>query len=75
LGIKIGKSLTWGMHMEALIDKLNKSCFAVRSLKSVLSLDTLKMVYFSYVHSIITYGTIFWGNSTYSINYLECRKE
>jgi hypothetical protein len=25
LGIKIDKSLTWGMHIEALIAKLNKS--------------------------------------------------
>jgi hypothetical protein len=24
------------------------------------------MVYFSYVHSLLTYGIIFWGNSTHS---------
>jgi hypothetical protein len=59
LGIKINKSLTWGMHIEALIDKLNKSCFAIQSLKSILSLDTLKIMYFSFVHSIMTYGIIF----------------
>jgi hypothetical protein len=63
----LDKSLTWGMHIEALIDKLNKSCFAIQSLKSILPLDTLKIMYFSYVHSIITYGIIFWSNSPYSI--------
>jgi hypothetical protein len=28
LGIKIDKSLTLGMHIETLIGKLNRSCFA-----------------------------------------------
>jgi hypothetical protein len=31
-----------------------------------LSLEALKMVYFSTVHSIISYGIIFWGISSYS---------
>jgi hypothetical protein len=62
------------MHIEALIDKLNKSCFAILSLKSILSLDTLKMMYFSYVHSIITYGIIFWDNSPYSIKIFRMQK-
>jgi hypothetical protein len=74
LGIKIDKFLTWGMHIEVLINKLNKSCFAIRSLKSILSLDTLKMMYFSYVHSIITYGIIFWGNSPYIIKIFRMQK-
>jgi hypothetical protein len=25
------------------------------------------MIYFSYVHSILEYGIIFWGNSTNSV--------
>ena len=29
-------------------------------------LNTLKMVYHSYSHSVIHYGIIFWGNSSYS---------
>jgi len=28
--------------------------------------STLKMIYYSYIHSIITYGIIFWGNSPHS---------
>jgi hypothetical protein len=26
--------------------------------------ETLKLVYFAYFHSIMSYGIIFWGNST-----------
>jgi hypothetical protein len=38
----------------------------IRSVKPFLSQESLKMVYYSYFHSIITYGLIFWGNSYYS---------
>jgi hypothetical protein len=32
----------------------------------VLKTDTLKLVYFAYFHSIMSYGVIFWENSTNS---------
>jgi hypothetical protein len=56
LGLKIDNFLTWKDYIDVLIDKLNRSCFAIRSVKSILSLETLKMVYYSYVHSILNYG-------------------
>ena len=28
-----------------------------------LPMDTLRMIYFSYTHSVLSYGIIFWGNS------------
>ena len=31
-----------------------------------MSLDVLRSTYFSYVHSVISYGIIFWGNSSQS---------
>jgi len=49
-----------------MIPKLNKAAYIIRSLKPLLSFETLKMVYFSIVHSIISYGIIFWGVSTHS---------
>jgi hypothetical protein len=29
----------------------------------VLDIDTLKLVYFAYVQSVVKYGFVFWGNS------------
>jgi hypothetical protein len=46
--------------------KLNLTCFVIRSLKSILTIDDLKIVYCAYVHFIITYGIVFWGNDTNS---------
>jgi hypothetical protein len=38
----------------------------IRSIKPFMSLDVLRSTYFSYVYSIISYGIIFWGNSSHS---------
>jgi hypothetical protein len=38
----------------------------MRVVQSFLSLDSLKLIYCSYFHSILTYGIIFWGNTHYS---------
>jgi hypothetical protein len=54
--------------------KLNRSCFAIRSVKCILSLETLKMVYYLYVHSILKYGIIFWSNSSHSIRVFRIQK-
>jgi hypothetical protein len=34
----------------------------------------LKMIYYSYVHSIMTYGIIFWGNSPHSTHIFKIQK-
>jgi hypothetical protein len=31
---------------------------------SLIKTETLKLVYFTYIHSIMSYRIIFWGNST-----------
>jgi len=49
-----------------MIPKLSKASYIIRVLKPLLSLEALKMVYFSTVHSIISYGIIIWGISAYS---------
>jgi len=38
----------------------------MRVIKSFLSLDFLKLVYYSYFHSVLTYRIIFWGNTPLS---------
>jgi hypothetical protein len=43
---------------------LNAACYALRSIKPYLSQDKMKMVYYAYFHSTMSYGTIFWVNST-----------
>ena len=66
LGLFLDDSLTWHSHIDKICTKIKTGCYVLRSLKSCLLLNNLKMIYFSYIHSVITYGIIFWGNSSNS---------
>jgi hypothetical protein len=74
LGLTLDSTLSWKTHIDQLSSKLNSACYLIRSLKSVISTKNLRTIYFSYVHSIIVYGIIFWGNSPYSNNIFKLQK-
>ena len=59
-------TLSWKQHIDTITPKLNKACYIIRRSKLYLSNDTLKMVYYAFFHSVMSYGLIFWGNSTKS---------
>jgi hypothetical protein len=46
---------------------LSAACYAMRSIKPFMPQETLKMVYYAYFHSIVSYGLIFWGNSSHIV--------
>ena len=66
LGLTLDNVLSWRHHIDTFAPKLSSASFALRRVKPVLSLESLRMVYFSYFHSLLTYGIIFWGNSRHS---------
>ena len=66
LGLTIHTFISWEDHIKELTNKLNKACYAIRSIKPLVSLNVLRMICFCYVHSIISYGIIFLGNSDHS---------
>jgi hypothetical protein len=74
LGLDIDSSLSWKNHIDQMMIKLSRTCYAVGYVKYFTSQDTLRTIYFSYFHSILSYGTIFWGNSTYSCNIFKIQK-
>jgi len=61
LGLIVDNSLSWKDHIATLTSKLNKACYAIRPIKPFWSVDILRMICFSYVHSVIPYGIIFGG--------------
>jgi hypothetical protein len=63
LGIVIESTLAWKEHTEYLNSKLNSLGYMIRSLRPVLELKIHKQIYYSYVHSLLNYGIMFWGNS------------
>jgi len=59
LGLNLDSTLSWKSHIEKLSSKLNSACYLIRSLRSIISAKNLRTIYFSYAHSIMTYGVIF----------------
>ena len=66
--------LTLEHHIGELTTRLNKTCYAIRSIKPFISLDVLRSTYLSYAHSVISYRIIFWGNSSYCEDIFEIQK-
>jgi hypothetical protein len=66
LGLIVENTLSWQSHLDKLSSKLSSSSYIIRILKPILTIKNLKVIDYSYVHSIISYGLIFWGNSSHS---------
>ena len=75
LGLTLDNTLSWRTHIDTIIPKLSSARFALRVIKPFLSLDSLKMVYCSYFHFVMTYGLIFWGNSRHGNTISRLQKE
>lgn len=74
LGITLDNSLSWKDHIDGLKAKLCKACYAIRFLRHFVSQETLRMIYFSYFHAVMSYGIIFGGNSSHSSNVFKLQK-
>jgi hypothetical protein len=66
LGLTVNCTLSWRDHIDLVTKKLSTICYLIRNIKPYLSSSTLKMIYYSLFHSIMSYGIIFWGNSPHS---------
>jgi hypothetical protein len=74
LGLTTEKTLSWKCHINQILSRLSSACYAIKVITPFMSEDTLKMIYHSYIHSIITYGIIFWGNSAHNTDIFKIEK-
>jgi hypothetical protein len=63
LGLQLDNKLTWNAYSHELKTKLNKACYAIRAIKPLVSQNVLITIYYSYFHSVLKYGVMFWGSS------------
>ena len=56
----------WTEHANYLRSKLRKLIHAFRNLSLVLPLEIMRMAYYAYVESILSYGIIIWGGASRS---------
>ena len=75
LGLIITNSLSWKHHITQLTPKLYTACYVHSCIRLFMSQDALKSVYYSSFHSLISYGIIFWGNSSNSLHVFWLQKQ
>jgi hypothetical protein len=74
LGLVTENTLSWKAHIDHLLPKLCMACYSFRTIKPFICQENLKSICYSYFHSLMTYGIIFWGNSTHSIHVFQLQK-
>jgi hypothetical protein len=74
LGLIIDNTVSWNGHIDWFTSKLGSDSYAVRAIKLHVSLEIIRMMYFSYFHSVITYDLIFWSNPPLSIHIFRLQK-
>jgi hypothetical protein len=66
LGVCINDKINWKHHIEYILPKLSAACYAMRIIKPYVSLESLKVVYYSNLNSVMNYGLLFWGISSHN---------
>lgn len=61
LGICIDKNLSWDSHVSKICSKINSGLYALKKMSYLCNLETLKSIYFSYIHSHVSYGITLYG--------------
>jgi hypothetical protein len=56
LGMTLDNMISWQKHIETIIGKLNKACYIIRKSKQYLSIDALKMVYYT----LFSLNSVLW---------------
>ena len=69
LGINFDSNLKWDKHIEYILNKTKYLPFLMHKLSKIMNIETLRLIYYAFFHSLINYGIVSWGGGAYS-NYL-----
>jgi hypothetical protein len=63
LGITVDSKLQWNPQITSLACKLGSAVYAIKKIRQYTDIATARTVYFSYFHSIMSYGILLWGKA------------
>ena len=66
LGMLIDDGLNWDPHIKQLSLQLSKSSAIIYRLRNFVDTETLKLLYYSLIYSLVQYGIILWGTAIYT---------
>jgi hypothetical protein len=74
LDLTITGTLTWETYIDSIKNKLCTACYMIRNIKPFMPVNTMKSIYYSSFHSLMTYGLIFWGNLSHADKVFKLQK-
>ena len=63
LGVIINENLDWNEHIKTIENKISKSIGILYRIRQFLDIHSLKLLYFSHIHSLMNYANIVWGSA------------
>ena len=60
LGVMVDEHLNWKDHINIIENKLSKNLGLLHKAKQFLNAKAMKSLYFSFIHSYLTYGNVAW---------------
>ena len=61
LGAVLDENISWKEHIKTVENKLSKNIGLLCKAKQLLDNESLKSIYFSYIHSYLNYANITWA--------------
>ena len=58
----LDSKLIWEKQVDMVCNKLTQQKYIVQLASGMLPLDSLKLLYYSSIHSNISYGVLVWGS-------------
>ena len=65
-------NLRWDKHIQYIIKKTKYLIYIFYKIYKSMTIETLRMIYYAYFHSIVNYGIIAWGGVYNNNLYLLC---
>jgi len=66
LGILIVENFTWKHHLSHINQEVSRALFSLKQVNHFLPKQCMKTLYYSLIHSHLSYGSLVWGNATQS---------
>ena len=60
LGLLLDESLSWKPHIKATANKISRMIGVLSKIRTYLTLESSKLIYYSFIHSPMRYGLVFW---------------
>jgi len=70
LGVTTNNTLFSNNRIDLFMRKWNRACCINRNAKTYMPALSLTVIYYAFFHSAMSYGIIFWGNSSHSSIFL-----